>query len=82
MSDTCSLFPPFRDPWPSCLLPSQNQGQFPVKSATGHSLASIVHIPATEEVSPPPKTPKVSSGPSTRFKVQGIVIYTRSDAGP
>ena len=24
MSGTCSLFPPFGDPWPSCLLPSQN----------------------------------------------------------
>ena len=24
MSDTCSLFPPFGDPWPSCLLPSQH----------------------------------------------------------
>ena len=23
MSDTCSLFPPFGDSWPSCLLPSQ-----------------------------------------------------------
>ena len=23
MSDTCSLFPPFEDPWLSCLLPSQ-----------------------------------------------------------
>ena len=23
MSDTCRLFPPFGDPWPSCLLPSQ-----------------------------------------------------------
>ena len=23
MSDTCSLFPPFGDPWPSCLLLSQ-----------------------------------------------------------
>ena len=23
MSGTCSLFPPFGDPWPSCLLPSQ-----------------------------------------------------------
>ena len=22
MSDTCRLFPPFGDPWPSCLLPS------------------------------------------------------------
>ena len=22
MSDTCSLFPPFGDPWPCCLLPS------------------------------------------------------------
>ena len=22
MSDTCSLFPLFGDPWPSCLLPS------------------------------------------------------------
>ena len=21
MSTTCSLFPPFEDPWPSCLLP-------------------------------------------------------------
>ena len=29
MSDTCSLFPLFRDPWPSCLLPShQHQGLF------------------------------------------------------
>ena len=25
MSDTCRLFPPFGDPWPSCLLPSQYQ---------------------------------------------------------
>ena len=24
MSDTCSLFPQFGDPWPSCLLPSQH----------------------------------------------------------
>ena len=24
MSGTCSLFPPFGDPWPSCLLPSHN----------------------------------------------------------
>ena len=24
MHDTCSLFPPFGDPWPSCLLPSQH----------------------------------------------------------
>ena len=23
MSDTCRLFPPYGDPWPSCLLPSQ-----------------------------------------------------------
>ena len=23
MSDTCSVFPPFGDLWPSCLLPSQ-----------------------------------------------------------
>ena len=23
MSDTCRLFPPFGEPWPSCLLPSQ-----------------------------------------------------------
>ena len=27
MSDTCSLFPLFGDPWPSCLLPSQPLGQ-------------------------------------------------------
>ena len=26
MSDTCRLFPPFGDPWPSCLLPSQYPG--------------------------------------------------------
>ena len=25
MSDTCSLFSPFGDPWPSCLLPSQKE---------------------------------------------------------
>ena len=24
MPGTCSLFPPFGDPWPSCLLPSQS----------------------------------------------------------
>ena len=28
MSDTCSLFPPFGDPWPSCLLPSQKSADF------------------------------------------------------
>ena len=27
MSDTCRLFLPFGDPWPSCLLPSQNEPQ-------------------------------------------------------
>uniref|UniRef100_A0AC11B2Z1 Mitochondrial assembly of ribosomal large subunit 1 n=1 Tax=Ovis aries TaxID=9940 RepID=A0AC11B2Z1_SHEEP len=26
VSDTCSLFPPSGDPWPSCLLPSKSQG--------------------------------------------------------
>ena len=26
MSDTCSLFPPFGDPSPSCRLPSQSLG--------------------------------------------------------
>ena len=26
MFDTCSLFPPFGDPWPSCLLPSHSDG--------------------------------------------------------
>ena len=25
MSDTCSLFPPFGDPWPCCLLPSHGE---------------------------------------------------------
>ena len=25
MSDTCSLFPPFGDPWPSCLVPSHSR---------------------------------------------------------
>ena len=32
MSDTCSLFPLFGDPWPSCLLPSQREGHvnFPI----------------------------------------------------
>ena len=29
MSDTCSLFPPFGDPWPSRLLPSQPQSGLP-----------------------------------------------------
>ena len=28
MSDTCSLFPPFGDPWPFCLLPSQKSADF------------------------------------------------------
>ena len=27
MSDTCSLFPPFRDPWPSYLLPLTSMGK-------------------------------------------------------
>ena len=27
MSGTCSLFPPFGDPWPSCLLPSHYEGE-------------------------------------------------------
>ena len=36
----------------------ENQGRFSVKSATVHSMASIVHIPATEEISSPPKIPQ------------------------
>ena len=27
MSNTCSLFPPFADPWLSCLLPSLEQSK-------------------------------------------------------
>ena len=29
MSGTCSPFPPFGDPWPSCLLPSETPLGFP-----------------------------------------------------
>ena len=29
VSDTCSLFPPFGDPWPSCLLPSEFLKELP-----------------------------------------------------
>ena len=32
MSDTCSLFPPFGNPWPSCLLPSHIQPSHPLLS--------------------------------------------------
>ena len=36
MSDTCRLFPPFGDPWPSCLLPSQTSS-VSLKGCTLHS---------------------------------------------
>ena len=34
MSETCSLFPPFGDPWPSCLLLSHSPGGSDVKVST------------------------------------------------
>ena len=34
MSGTCSLFPPFGDPWPSCLLPSQCEVKWALGSIT------------------------------------------------
>ena len=42
MSSTCSLFPPFRDPWPSCLLPSQTY------SKALHWRAGSLRIPSAK----------------------------------
>ena len=41
MSGTCSLFPPFGDPWPSCLLPSHSQSVLKVISP-GCSLEGLM----------------------------------------
>ena len=35
MSDTCRLFPPFGDPWPSCLLPSQEDDSVGLSGSLG-----------------------------------------------
>ena len=39
MSGTCSLFPPFGDPWPSCLLPSHMGSQ-----RVGHDWVTFTHF--------------------------------------
>ena len=44
MSDTCRLFPPFGDPWPSCLLPSHSPPFFRrimLPREKGHRFRSI-----------------------------------------
>ena len=37
MSDPCSLFPLFGDPWPSCLLPSQWSLAIPIVPPHDHT---------------------------------------------
>ena len=43
LRDTCSLFPLFGDPWPSCLLPSQYQ--YPGSSADVCSRSGFCRLP-------------------------------------
>ena len=49
MSGTCSLFPPFGDPWPSCLLPSHFQNASQAKTTRGNirllgALCTVLNI--------------------------------------
>ena len=45
MSDTCRLFPPFGDPWPSCLLPSH------LHLLKYLSFGVLYHLPSSDSVS-------------------------------
>ena len=63
MSDTCRLFPLFGDPWPSCLLPSQNHGS---KSFSWHGAVSPHGMQTPEQ--PISLTPKENQKPPTRGK--------------
>ena len=52
MSDTCRLFPPFGDPWPSYLLPSHQEGKRPgAWFPKGASLVTqkVKNLPAMQE---------------------------------
>ena len=49
VSGTCSLFPPFGDPWPSCLLPSHFQNASQAKTTRGNirllgALCTVLNI--------------------------------------
>ena len=43
MSDTCRLFPPFGDPWPSCLLPSPGHTESDTTEAADPNLVELIH---------------------------------------
>ena len=53
MSDTCRLCPPFGDPWPSCLLPSQNHRML---ALAAKSLQSCLTLCNPIDSSPPAST--------------------------
>ena len=77
MSDTCRLFPPFGDPWTSCLLPSQNHGS---KSFSWHGAVSPHGMQTPEQ--PISLTPKENQKPPTRGKnVRKKTCLEKTDAG-
>ena len=52
MSDTCRLFLPFGDPWPSCLLPSQKVNKWDLiklKSTAKETINKVKRQPSEWE---------------------------------
>ena len=50
MSDTCSLFPPFGDPWPSCLLLSQQYATGSIQMHLQHQGGSLQSQPGNSHM--------------------------------
>ena len=70
MSGTCSLFPPFGDPWPSCLLPSHHENLFEVST----EMSSYHLMPSTP--SPLCQTLKLQPVRVTNDSVSNLTLYS------
>ena len=66
MSDTCSLFPPFGDPWPSCLLPCQSH----VINEKNHWRKKKIWNVGNSRASPWERAPQTNSYTPVRFELE------------
>ena len=83
MSDTCSLFPPFGDPWPYCLLPSHTDDTTLMGESKEELKSLLMKMKEkSEKVGLKlniQKTKTMASGPNTSRQIDGETMETVTD---
>ena len=83
MSDTCSLFPPFGDPWPYCLLPSHTDDTTLMGESKEELKSLLMKMKEkSEKVGLKlniQKTKTMASGPNTSRQIDGETMETVAD---